>query len=124
MAPEHVIKIPIMYGIANCNTIRKARSWLTQNGIDYEFHDYKKQGPDEKQLKTWINELGWEQLINRRGTSWRKLDQDTKSTIDESSAIRIMLHNPSIIKRPLLVLKSRQILGFDEHIYQQVFLSS
>ena len=106
--------IPVMYGIPNCDTIKKARNWLQQHEIEYQFHDYKKQGTDESQLQDWLHDLGWEALINKRGTSWRKLDEKTKATMDTQSAIKIMLDNPSIIKRPLLVLKDQKILGFND----------
>lgn len=114
--------IPVMYGIANCDTIRKARNWLKQHEIEYRFHDYKKQGVDENQLKNWLQELGWEQLINKRGTSWRKLDDETKANMDVNTAIKVMQHNPSIIKRPLLALKDQNILGFNENTYQKELL--
>lgn len=112
---------PVMYGIPNCDTIRKARKWLQQHAVNYRFHDYRKQGTDETQLKSWVDELGWEKLINKRGTSWRKLDEPTKAGMNDDSAIRVMLDNPSIIKRPLLQLRDRLILGFDESVYQQEF---
>ncbi len=115
--------LPVMYGIPNCDTIKKARNWLTSHNIEYQFHDYKKQGTDENQLKNWLQELGWEQLINKRGTSWRKLDKKTKAGMDIQLALQIMLANPSIIKRPLLVLSDQKILGFNEHTYQQELLT-
>lgn len=105
---------PVLYGIANCNTMKKARAWLEDHGIDYEFHDYKKKGVDEEQLRQWVRELGWEALLNRRGMTWRKLDESLRQQIDEESAIHIMLEKPSIIKRPLLDLGDRKLLGFDE----------
>lgn len=110
-----------MYGIPNCDSIKKARQWLLQHDVDYRFHDYKKQGTDETRLKTWIDEMGWEQLINKRGTSWRKLDEAVKTSMNEKSAIQVMLDNPSIIKRPLLQVRDKFILGFDEVKYQQEF---
>ena len=105
---------PILYGIANCNTIKKARAWLDAQGVDYEFHDYKKRGVNEQQLRQWVKELGWEALLNRRGMTWRRLDASLREGIDEERAIRIMLEKPSIIKRPLLDLGERKLLGFDE----------
>ena len=115
--------LPVMYGIPNCDTIKKARNWLKSHDIEYQFHDYKKQGTDENQLTSWLQELGWEKLINKRGTTWRKLDDKTKSTMDNQFAIQIMSDNPSIIKRPLLVMNKQIILGFNENTYQQEFLS-
>ena len=112
---------PVMYGIANCGTIKKARAWLEQHGIDYEFHDYKKMSADEQQLQAWVNEFGWNQIVNTRGMTWRKLDEQTRSNMDEIAAVSIMLEKPSIIKRPLLDLGDHRILGFDEAVYQQEF---
>ncbi len=110
---------PVLYGIANCNTMKKARAWLDEKGIDYEFHDYKKKGVDEERLRQWVKELGWEALLNRRGMTWRKLDESLRENIDEESAIRIMLEKPSIIKRPLLDLGDRKLLGFDESAWAE-----
>lgn len=109
--------LPVMYGISNCDTIKKARKWLDQNAIDYRFHDYKKQGIDSDELKQWIEELGWEKLINRRGTSWRKLDEQTRNSMDDNLALNVMLDNPSIIKRPLLAYGKHKLLGFNENDY-------
>lgn len=114
-------KAPIMYGIANCDTIKKARKWLQQNDVDFNFHDYRKQGVDEEQFKTWLKALGWEQLINKRGTSWRKLDDSIKASMDDISALKVMLQNPSIIRRPLIQLDNQILLGFDESRYIQEF---
>jgi len=119
--PENV---PVMYGIPNCDTIKKARKWLTQHNIKYQFHDYKKLGTDEQQLQNWLQELGWEQLINKRGTTWRKLDESIKSSMDNEAAIQVMQDNPSIIKRPLLILKDQKILGFNENTYTQELLQA
>ena len=110
-----------MYGIPNCDTIKKARKWLQQHEVEYRFHDYKKLGIDEDQLKNWIETMGWEQLINKRGTSWRKLDENTRSGMNDQAAIRVMQKNPSIIKRPLLQVRDQFIIGFDEAEYRQEF---
>lgn len=110
-----------LYGIANCDTIKKARKWLNDQGIEYQFHDYKKLGVDEKTLKNWIKQVGWEVLLNKRGTTWRKLDEATKESVDEASAIQIMLDNPSIIKRPVLDVNGQITVGFKADIYQTLF---
>ncbi len=115
---------PVMYGIPNCNTIKKARSWLEDNGIEYEFHDYKKNGTDENQLTAWVKEFGWNQIVNTRGMTWRKLDEDTKANMNETEAVKIMMDKSSIIKRPLLDLGDHRILGFDEAAYEQEFSDS
>lgn len=109
-----------LYGIPNCDTMKKARKWLDENNIDYEFHDYKKLGVPEKDLKQWVKKSGWEALLNRRGTTWRKLDDNTKNNIDASSAIRIMLDNPSIIKRPVLEAGNKLFIGFNVDEYNSL----
>ena len=111
-----------VYGIPNCDTIKKARKWLDKNKIDYQFYDYKKKGVPEKQLKQWAKQLGWEILLNKRGTTWRKLDDDTKNSIDEKPAIQIMLENPSIIKRPVLEFNNTITVGFSEQEYKKILL--
>ena len=110
-----------MYGIPNCDTIKKARKWLTENGIDYEFHNYKKVGAPEDELKLWVKTIGWEILLNRRGTTWRKLDDTIKNNIDEASAIIVMLENPSAIKRPVLEINDQLLVGFSEDTYKKAF---
>ena len=110
-----------MYGIKNCDTIKKARKWLEENGVDYQFHDYKKDGLSEAKLDSWLDELGFEALINKRGTTWRKLPDDIKDNIDRDSARAVMLENQSIIKRPLLDTGSQKVLGFKADEYQQLF---
>lgn len=110
-----------LYGIPNCDTMKKARKWLTDNGIEYEFHDYKKAGIDEATLRTWIDQVGWEVLLNRRGMMWRKVPQDVKDNINESSAISLMLETPSIIKRPVLRTGSELHVGFKPDQYAEIF---
>jgi len=110
-----------VYGIKNCDTMKKAMRWLDEHGIDYRFHDYRKDGLGEKQLKAWEKELGWETLLNRRGMLWRKLPQATRDTIDRASALQCMLDNPGIIKRPLLDLGKRCVVGFNADEYTNLF---
>ncbi|ACS84886.1 ArsC family reductase [Musicola paradisiaca] len=109
-----------MYGIKNCDTIKKARRWLENNHIDYRFHDYRTDGLDDKLLQSLIALAGWQALLNTRGTTWRKLDEAVRITIDnESAAKTVMLEHPSLIKRPLLVTHDQQtLLGFSEESYQ------
>ena len=109
-----------LYGIPNCDSIKKARKYLKDNNIDYTFHDYKKLGVPEKELKVWVKKLGWEVLLNKRGTTWRKLDNAIKESIDETHAIKIMLENPSIIKRPVLVNQKTLLVGFNADDYAQL----
>jgi arsenate reductase len=110
-----------LYGIPNCDTMKQARAWLAERGIDYEFHDYKKAGVDGKTLRTWVEELGWEPLLNTRGMMWRKVPQDVKDNIDEASAIALMLETPSIIKRPVLDTGKLRHVGFKPEQYEQIF---
>lgn len=110
-----------MYGIKNCDTIKKARKWLEENGVEYQFHDYKKDGLEQSQLEAWVDELGFEALVNKRGTTWRKLDEEVKAGIDRDSAIVLMLANASIIKRPLLITQDAKTLGFKADEYAQLF---
>ncbi len=109
-----------LYGISNCDTIKKARRWLDDHNVDYDFHDYKKAGIDSKTLQDWCKEFGFESLLNKRGTTWRKLDDTLKDNVDEASAIDIMCEHTSVIKRPVLISGSTRILGFDENAYQSL----
>ncbi|WP_348944934.1 ArsC family reductase [Chitinibacter sp. FCG-7] len=110
-----------LFGIPNCDTVKKARSWLNENSFEYEWHDFKKQGLSTEQIQTWINAIGWEALINKQGTTWRKLDEVSKqSVVDADSAIRLMLANPSIIKRPVLMSGQQVQVGFKPEVYQQL----
>ena len=111
-----------MFGIPNCDTIRKARKWLDAHEISYQFHDLRKQGLDKEMLDTWVSTLGWEQLLNKRGMMWRKLDDDAKSNINETSAKQIMLEEPAIIKRPLMVSDNSIWNGFNEDDWKQRLL--
>jgi len=104
----------ILYGIRNCDTVKKARAWLDTRGVAYDFHDYKVAGIDEARLRAWAGELGWEKLLNRAGTTFRNLPDADKTGLDEDRAIALMLAQPSMIRRPLLDLGARRLLGFDE----------
>ena len=107
-----------IYGIPNCDTMKKARKWLENNDVEYEFHDYKKQGVPEANLKKWVKSAGWEVVLNKRGTTWRKLPDDIKDNIDEASSIQVMLDNPSAIKRPVLESGKTILVGFKEDEYE------
>lgn len=110
-----------IFGIPNCDSMKKARAWLKENEVEYEFHDYKKAGIDEDTLRNWTLVTGWEVLLNRRGTTWRKVPQETKDSIDETTAIELMLENPSIIKRPVLTMDKRIEVGFSPEQYAALF---
>ncbi|MCK4950299.1 MAG: ArsC family reductase [Gammaproteobacteria bacterium] len=112
----------ILYGISNCDTIKKARKWLDANDIEYQFHDYRKNGLDTKLLKRWAKELDWESLLNRRGTTWRKIPEAEREAINEKNAITLMLKHPAMIKRPLLDTGNTRVVGFKEEEYSELFL--
>lgn len=106
-----------IYGIKNCDTIKKARAWLDAAGVDYRFHDYKLSGVDPATLQTWVDRAGWEIVLNRAGTSFRKLPDADKQGIDADKAIRLMLANPSMIKRPVLEVDDTLLIGFKPEDY-------
>ena len=103
-----------IYGIKNCDTMKKALKWLDQQGVEYRFHDYKKEGVPEAELRRWIDALGWDTVINRRGTTWRKLDQSTRDEMDAERAVTVAMDNPSLIKRPILHSDNIIEAGFEE----------
>ena len=103
-----------VYGISNCDTVKKARAWLAEHGLVYEFHDFKKQGVPAQQLAAWEQAVGWGKLLNRQGTSWRKLDADSQAaTVDAASAQALMLTQSSVIKRPVVDWGAQITVGFD-----------
>ncbi|MFC7397142.1 ArsC family reductase [Chelatococcus sp. GCM10030263] len=101
-----------IYGIKNCDTMKKARAWLDDHGVAYRFHDYKIEGIDRERLAAWAGAVGWETLLNRAGTTFRKLPDDDKQGLDQEKAIALMLAQPSMIKRPVLDIGGRLIVGF------------
>ena len=110
-----------LYGIPNCDTIKKAKAWLNDHRVEFIFHDYRKQGLDEEQLQSMVAVLGWEAMLNRRGTTWRALPNTVKDRIDLESAISVMLDNPAIIKRPILAKDEQLYRGFSAAQYQEIF---
>ena len=110
-----------LYGIPNCDTMKKARAWLADHDIEYHFHNYKEAGIDEAILRAWVKELGWQTLLNKRGMMWRKVPQAVKEAIDETSAIALMLETPSIIKRPVLDDGNVRTVGFTPERYSALF---
>lgn len=106
-----------LYGISNCDTVKKARTWLDKHGIAYVFHDYKKQGIDAATLKRWCAEFGYEQVLNQRGTTWRKLSEDKRSNLTQAKALRLMQEHILVIKRPILDTGKGRLLGFSEADY-------
>lgn len=112
------------YGIPNCDTVKKARKWLEAQAIGYTFHDYKKEGADRGALERWCDAVGWEVLLNRRGTTFRKLDDAAKNDIDRDKAIALMVEHPSMIKRPVITVEenARLLVGFSESEWESVLL--
>jgi len=106
-----------IYGIRNCDTMKKARAWLEAHGIDYQFHDYKEAGIDRARLESWMKAAGWETLLNRAGTTFRKLPDEAKENLDERKALKLMLDQPSMIKRPVLERGKTLLVGFSPEKY-------
>tara|TARA_B100000470_G_C19736932_1_gene367267 strand:+ start:422 stop:775 length:354 start_codon:yes stop_codon:yes gene_type:complete len=113
-----------LYGIKACDTMKKARTWLDEHGVDYQFHDYKTQGIDAERLHAWCTEHGWEIILNRKGTTFRKLDDADKENIDTDKAVALMQANPSTIKRPVLDIGSQRLVGFKPEWYASAFESN
>ena len=115
----------IVYGIPNCNTVKKARTWLDEKGIPYTFHDYKKKGISAEKINSWFQYFPWEKLVNKAGTTWKQLsDADKAAVMDEKSAVELMTAKNSVIKRPLIEDESGKaiVLGFSDSEYEKVFL--
>jgi arsenate reductase len=106
-----------IYGIKNCDTMKKARAWLDSHGVSYDFHDYKSEGIAKDKLKQWSEEVGWETLLNRAGTTFRKLPDGEKEDLNEKKALALMLEQPSMIKRPVLDLGGKRLVGFKPDVY-------
>jgi arsenate reductase (glutaredoxin) len=109
-----------IYGIKNCDTMKKARAWLETHHVAYDFHDYKAEGIDRKRLEGWAKSVGWETLLNRAGTTFRKLPEKDKDALTQAKAIALMLEQPSMIKRPVLDLGGKLVVGFKPEIYKSL----
>ena len=110
-----------VYGIKNCDTMKKAFAWLDKHRVSYVFHDYKKEGADEAVLKAAMRARGWEDVINRKGMTWRNLPDRVRQGMDERAALAEALKNPSLVKRPLIICGSDVVVGFDEDLYKKEF---
>lgn len=111
-----------LYGIPNCNTIKKAREWLADHNMEYHFHDYKKDGITSAKLKSWITQFGVDTVVNKKGTTWRKLVLENPALkLTAASAVKLMKENPSLIKRPILESGEEAMVGFEEAQYQKFF---
>jgi arsenate reductase (glutaredoxin) len=114
-----------LYGIPNCDTVKKARTWLGEQGHDFTFHDFKKQGLERATVAGWLTQLDWEVLVNRKGLTWRNLSDEQKAAVtDKASALALMLANPSVIKRPVLDHGGKLSVGFSSERYQDIFGST
>jgi arsenate reductase len=113
--------VTTIYGIKNCATMKKAFAWLDDHGVRYDFHDYKAAGVDLARLKNWSKQVGWETLLNTRGTTWRKLSPAQQANLDEAKALRLMSENPSLIRRPVLENGSALVVGFIPERYSEAF---
>jgi arsenate reductase (glutaredoxin) len=116
----------IVYGIKNCDTVKKSLTWLKENGISFEFHDYKTEGISKKKLTKWSQQVGWEVLLNKKGTTWRNIDPETQQTIDnEESAVELMEKNTSVIKRPVIEQNGQVLfVGFDAEKYAEKLIKN
>ena len=110
-----------VYGIPSCDTVRRARRWLAEHEIEHDFHDLKKAGIDAARLEGWAARVGWDQLLNRRGTTWRRLDEAEREGIDAAKAIGLMVAHPSLIRRPVVERGDEVLLGFDETLWTKAF---
>jgi arsenate reductase (glutaredoxin) len=116
------MKTVIVYGIPNCDTVKKATNWLTKNNISFIFHDYKKQGIEKEKLEGWCSKVSWEILLNKKSTTWRELSKpEQEQVINKAAGIKVMINNTSIIKRPVIEYNSKIMVGFNEEGYQQLF---
>jgi Spx/MgsR family transcriptional regulator len=113
--------VTVLFGIPNCDTIKKAKKWLEAHSIEYQFHDYRKDGLSESWLIDTEKELGWEKMLNKRGTTYRQLSDEQKNTLNKESALALLLEYPAMIKRPILLAKGSLTVGFSDNDYARIF---
>ena len=111
----------IIYGISNCDTVKKAKNWLDKHNIDYQFHDFRKQGLDKKIIDGWLKTVTWDKILNKRSTSWRNLDPSIQQTINESNVVDLIIENPTLIKRPVMDVNDTITIGFNSDTYEGIF---
>jgi len=121
MTPGDAGRMATIYGIRNCDTMKRALAWLAEHGVTHEFHDYKKSGVGPQLLARWSAQVGWEKLLNTRGTTWRKLTEEQRSGMNEKKAIALMQQQASLIKRPVLEHNGKILVGFDDQAYRAEF---
>ncbi len=110
-----------LYGISQCDRVKKARTWLEKQGLAYRFHDFRIEGLSGEELKRWCAQLGWQRVLNQRSTTWRQLPADSQQELNEDRALALLLAHPTLIKRPVLVVNGTVYLGFNEIEYQKIF---
>lgn len=111
----------ILYGISNCDTVKKAKNWLEANNLDYRFHDFRKQGLESEIVQDWLNQIPWDKLLNKRSTTWRNLDVKTQQSVNAENIIQLLVENPTLIKRPVLKVNGIINIGFNADTYQGIF---
>ena len=111
----------ILYGISNCDTVKKAKNWLETHNIDYKFHDFRKQGLDANTINQWLQSVSWDKILNKRSTSWRNLDSSIQQTVNETNIVDLLIENPTLIKRPVMDVNDTITLGFNSDTYQGIF---
>lgn len=110
-----------LYGIKNCDTVTKARRWLEAHGVEYAFHDFRQDGLASTDVQQWVDELGWESLVNKRSTSWKALEESARDKMNAAGAVAAILEQPTLIKRPLLDTGKERFTGFSAERYQRIF---
>ena len=111
----------IIYGISNCDSVKKAKNWLDSRHLDYKFHDFRKQGLNEKIINGWLQTVSWDKILNKRSTSWRNLDASIQQTVNETTIVNLLVENPTLIKRPVIDVNDTITIGFNSDAYEGIF---
>lgn len=111
----------ILYGISNCDTVKKAKNWLETNNIDYRFHDFRKQGLESEIVQDWLHQIPWDKLLNKRSTTWRNLDPEVQQSVNAETVVQLLVANPTLIKRPVLAVNGIINIGFNADTYRGIF---
>ena len=111
----------ILYGISNCDTVKKAKNWLDSHNVDYQFHDFRKDGINKDIINGWLKTVGWDKILNKRSTSWRNLDASTQQAINATNVVDLLVENPTLIKRPVMDVNDIITVGFNSDTYQGIF---
>ena len=111
----------ILYGISNCDSVKKAKNWLETNNIDFSFHDFRKQGLEPETVQDWLNRIPWDKLLNKRSTKWRNLDTEVQQSVNAETVVQLLVANPTLIKRPVLAVNGIINVGFNADTYRGIF---